>query len=88
MDINATLAERGNTHGDFIEQARLSQSFKGMMQASDNWDNMPTFQQEALQMIAVKMSRILTGNNWCHDHWHDVAGYAQLVANALEKDNA
>jgi hypothetical protein len=41
-------------------------------------------QMEALEMIAHKIARILNGNPDHHDHWHDIAGYATLVAERLE----
>jgi hypothetical protein len=41
-------------------------------------------QREALDMIQHKIGRILAGNPNHHDHWHDIAGYATLVANELE----
>jgi hypothetical protein len=42
-------------------------------------------QKEALDMIVHKIARILNGNPNVHDHWHDIAGYATLIANRLEK---
>jgi hypothetical protein len=41
-------------------------------------------QRESLDMIAHKIARILNGNPNVHDHWHDIAGYATLVANDLK----
>jgi hypothetical protein len=41
-------------------------------------------QREALDMIAHKIARILNGNPDVHDHWHDIVGYASLVAENLE----
>lgn len=35
-------------------------------------------------MIAVKIARILVGDCNHPDHWHDIAGYATLVADRLE----
>ena len=46
-------------------------------------------QREALEMIAHKIARILNGDPNYADNWIDIAGYATLVANRLEKeDNA
>ena len=36
--------------------------------------------KEALDMIAHKIGRICAGNPNFKDHWADIAGYAQLVA--------
>lgn len=42
--------------------------------------------QEALEMICTKISRICHGNALHKDHWDDIAGYAQLVAEKIEQD--
>lgn len=41
-------------------------------------------QREALEMIAHKIARILNGDPNYADSWHDVAGYATLVADRLQ----
>ena len=43
-----------------------------------------TSQQEALDMIAHKIGRIINGNPHYKDSWVDIAGYAQLVVDELE----
>jgi hypothetical protein len=40
-------------------------------------------QQEALDMICHKIGRIINGDPDYADSWHDIAGYAQLVADRL-----
>jgi hypothetical protein len=82
-DINETLAQRQQTHGDFNTHAAISQRLKQVMK--DHCITKLTFEQhEALDMIAHKIARILNGNPDVHDHWHDIAGYATLVANRLK----
>jgi hypothetical protein len=44
--------------------------------------------QESLDMIAHQIGRIIAGDPGFADHWADIAGYAQLVANRLEVTNA
>jgi hypothetical protein len=83
-DINRIIAEREKTHGNFPRQAKTAQSIKEVMRYTDNWEFMPEHQKEALELIATKLSRILNGNPAWHDTWHDIAGYAVLVANTLE----
>lgn len=39
---------------------------------------------EALDQIAHKISRILTGDPTHADHWRDIAGYATIIADDLE----
>lgn len=84
-DIQQTLAERGKTHGNFPKQSQTAQSLKEVMRNTPNWALMSDDKCEALELIATKISRILNGDPEHHDSWHDIAGYATLVANGLEK---
>lgn len=78
----ALITERGNTHGDWDKQAKLAQEFKSLVRRSFNATTPSGYlldrQQEAVEMICVKLSRILTGNPDEPDHWNDIAGYAEL----------
>ena len=85
MSIEQTLAERGNRYGDFATHAGISQSLKEVMVATPQWAEMPTYQREALEMIAHKFARILNGDPNYADNWHDIAGYAQLVEKELSR---
>ena len=82
-DIAATLAERGSRYGQFPGHARVAQGLKCILMASPNWATLSDAQREALEMIAHKIARILNGDPNYHDSWHDIAGYAQLVADDL-----
>lgn len=86
MDVNQMLEEREKTHGCFRDQSRISQGLKQIVVNSAN--DLDADMLEALEMICHKMARILNGNPMAHDHWIDIAGYATLVANRLEKDYA
>lgn len=85
MNINETLEQRAKTHGNFETHAKISQALKEVMILSDGFEHLSVTQAESLEMIAHKIARILNGNPNTHDHWHDIAGYATLVANELEK---
>ena len=43
------------------------------------WDKLNVCQQEALEMIASKVARILNSDPGFADLWRDIAGYAQLA---------
>lgn len=81
-DINSTLEERGKRYGKFEDHARISQNLKAMM-LEGNWFDMESDQKEALEMIVHKIARILNGDPNYDDSWHDIAGYATLVAERL-----
>ena len=75
------LVEREKTHGSFKENAAISQLLKSIF-AGKMGDN--TVHREALDMIALKLSRILSGQANFKDHWDDIAGYAKLGSEACE----
>lgn len=81
----ALIAERGKTHGDFTDHARITQKIKNEMHAEPNWHRLDYCQKETLDMIAHKIGRILAGNPNFEDHWQDIAGYARLVADRCPK---
>jgi hypothetical protein len=85
VDLNAILEERGSEYGDFTEQAKISQALRDAASAGQNFYRMEPFQTEALSMILHKISRIVNGNTRNVDSWADIAGYATLVANRLQK---
>jgi len=65
-NINDTLNERANTHGDYREQAAFAQHLKRMMRAGRNWERLDLTQAQSLEAFADKISRVLCGNggNW------------------------
>ena len=74
------LLERGKTHGSFDNNSTISLSLKCVIRSSSNYVTMTDPAKEALDMISHKIGRICAGNPNFKDHWEDIAGYAQLVA--------
>ncbi len=81
---DALLEEREKTHGNFENNAVFSQEIKAIIKiAQEQMPNgMHVVHREALDMIALKLSRILSGQAHFKDHWDDIAGYARLAAEA------
>lgn len=79
MTINETLAERGQTHGNYPEQAKTAQALKAIMRSTPNWSTLPDPLKESLELIATKISRSLHGNPLYDDVWRDISGYATLA---------
>jgi len=77
------LKTRAKTHGDYATMAHTAQALKEAMRNTPNWHELPDYMREALEMDATKTARILCGNAYEPDHWHDKAGYATLVENLL-----
>lgn len=101
MDLDQILADRGARYGRFINHARATQDIKDvfykhtpdsairpcpMAPESKPEPFLAPDQAEALDMIAHKIGRILAGDPNYADSWHDIAGYAQLVANRLNRE--
>lgn len=84
--VDATLAERGARYGDFTDHARICQRIKGAMFETPGWTRLSDVQKQALEVIADKQARILTGDPNYADNWHDIQGYAKLVEDRLPKE--
>jgi hypothetical protein len=82
-DIDQTLAERGARYGKFRDHAVIAQAIKEAMWYWDGWLRLVPDQKQALEVIADKIARILNGDPNYHDNWHDIVGYAKLVADRL-----
>lgn len=85
-DIEATLAQRGAAYGDFREQGRITQNLKKAMQDSPNWQALPGYMKEGLDMIQHKISRILNGDALYDDNVHDIIGYTKLMQDRMKQD--
>jgi hypothetical protein len=85
-DINATLVERGRRYGPFIGHAEVTQELKHVITQHllARKKELAPDQQEALDMIAHKIGRIINGDENYADSWVDIAGYAKLVSDRLE----
>lgn len=85
MDITETLIERGSRYGDYGSQSNTAQLIKAAMAQGPNWLTLPAPHKEALELIATKIARALHGDPDYIDNWHDIAGYAKLVTDYLDK---
>ena len=83
MKTEKILAERNRTHGDFARNAEISQQLKMLFDRYGKED-LHVVHREALDVIALKISRILSGQSHFKDHWVDIAGYATLGANICD----
>ena len=86
-NISDTLAERGGRYGKFIDHSKISQGLQDAMRAAENWDKLDVDMRQALTTIADKMARILNGDPYYADSWHDIQGYSRLVETRLLEMN-
>jgi hypothetical protein len=85
-DIQNLLHARSATHGRYRDVANTSQRIKKVMHDTDAWPFLSDEQAETLDMIAMKIARILSGDSTHADHWEDIEGYARLVSNSIATD--
>lgn len=79
-----TLAERGSRYGEFADHAKIAQGIQDTMRAAPKWDQLDLDMKQALSVIADKIARILNGDPFYLDNWHDLQGYAKLIENRLQ----
>lgn len=82
-DVEMLLETREATYGSFADLAATSQRIKRAI-AQSMHAGIRDPHQEALEMIAVKIARILTGDPDHIDSWRDIEGYARLVCREIE----
>jgi hypothetical protein len=83
ITVDTILEDRLATHGDFTEDAEMAQRFKNLLHQGRNWHMLHTFEAEALEQMATKIARILSGNPHHPEHWRDLQGYPRLVEERL-----
>ena len=83
MDVEKTLAERGDRYGSYVLHAKITQNIKRAMADSPNWSSLTDDKKECLEMVAHKVGRILNGDPEYTDSWHDIIGYVRLVEKEL-----
>jgi len=83
-EIAAILAERGKSHGDFTDNAKVMQALKHIVHDGVGWHSLSDPHREAIHMILHKVGRIVTGNPNVQDHWDDIAGYAKLASDRCQ----
>lgn len=83
--ISAVLNERGARYGDFTHHAAVCQDLKDrmMFHKYSRYERLNNVQKQALDVIADKIARILTGDPNYADNWVDIQGYARLVEERL-----
>ena len=78
------LDEREKTHGDYYRTAGIAQGLKDVMRRSQNWRILPDTQKEALEMVATKIARMLSGDHLYLDNVVDIIGYMTLLERQLK----
>lgn len=97
-DIEKITQERGSKYGPFVLNAFVAQAIKAAMRGEmlvegttteqatkvkQLWDRLPVDVKEALDLDAMKTSRIITGDPTYLDNYVDKQGYAKIVADRI-----
>lgn len=85
--LEETIKTRDSIYGGFINNAIVSQRISEIMRlySPTKWNSLPDDQRAALEIIAQKIARIVTGNDPMYeDNWHDIAGYAKLCEDRIK----
>ena len=85
-NVEETLKQRGSKYGSFVTHAEYAERFNNIYEDSPNWKTMEPDCKEALRIIANKIGRILNGDPEYNDNWHDIAGYAVLVEQRINRE--
>ena len=88
--VSEITKKRGSVYGPFLHNAIVAQNIKAAMRNipdPDNegllWESLPVDVREGLDLIALKISRIVTGDGEYLDNWDDIGGYAKIVADRI-----
>ncbi len=78
--MTGPIPNRDHQHGGMTAVGWVAQGIKRAMRDGQNWNQLSPGHQEALDMVAHKIARILSGAD-PHDlqHWEDLAGYPTAV---------
>lgn len=87
-EIDDLLKDRGSRYGDFAVQAQVSQAIRDALHDTPNWEMLPAYMREGLDMCVSKLSRILVGDPMYMDNVIDLIGYLTLVKTEMEKEHA
>ena len=81
--LQEVLQDRGESYGDYEVMSVFVQTLKELMDSRS--PRYTPVMRESIDMICLKMGRLAVGDVTKVDTWRDIAGYAELVAEILEK---
>lgn len=88
MELEEILSQRHGTHGEFTENAQVTEDIMDILHASPQWQVMPAFSKTAIYFIVHKLARIVCGDFSFFDHWKDIQGYAKITEDRFNEQSA
>jgi len=83
-DVRKILSDRESVYGSYDEFTQILTELK-YVQIQRKKNDWTYYQSEAMNMILLKIARLINGDPNHVDTWQDIAGYAQLVVDILEE---
>jgi Domain of unknown function (DUF6378) len=83
--LRETLKEREWHYGSFSDVAHTLHCLKAAVADCNGTRRMGTSERCALDMIFMKIARLVNGDPSHRDSWHDIAGYATLIVNMIDE---
>lgn len=85
--VTEILQQRGSVYGLFTHNAETTNRIREAMRHSPSrWDLLPDDVKLGLDLIALKIARIVTGDHSHLDNYDDIAGYAKIVADRIRNE--
>ena len=83
--IEATLDERHKRYGYYSEVCETTYAIRDavMAQIDLRGTKLAADQLYSIEMICVKLARLINGDPDYDDNWRDIAGYSQLIVDRL-----
>ena len=81
--LDELLAQRAARYGTFEGTAHTAQALKRVMHDAPGWVLLTDTQREGLEMIQMKVARMLNGDPTYLDNIVDICGSAELVREAM-----
>lgn len=86
-EIDQILEQRGKAYGDYRDLARTSQRLKNTLFHAPHWQSLPPVAREGLEMICLKMARIVHSGTIHEDSFKDLAGYVRLMTKYMNEES-
>jgi hypothetical protein len=67
-----------------VNCCNTTQAIMRILENGEAWGNMTDVHYETVHMIVHKLTRMVEGNPFQHDHAADIAGYATRLVEYLE----
>lgn len=84
-EVGNILSERESVYGSFEDVSRM---YTNLVTIVDEADAILDCKVKcSIDMILMKIARIVSGDQYYRDSWADIAGYAMLVVNSIDEED-